>query len=194
MKMGEDFAEALCADPGMLDCMWTVDTCTSMPKMEIIPVYHGTPISLDMWRKVTTINCRRAELGCQAKTDKVIDGECGAEALTKWMELECQDGPTDKCCPFGETLLGCLGKECNDLEKANQKVSADGGDEGAAMELKKGYKVAETCPDLGLPTNDAEASALIPDTSEPNASSTTGFTCHAALMFGAALALCAVGA
>lgn len=191
LTSGGDSMEAMCKDTSMLDCMFTTESCSGMMKMM---TEAASGMSADDFKKGLVIGCKREELGCDAKLEKT--GECAGDALMNWGNAGCEEDITEVCCPWAETLVGCMGKECMKLQTAMYKVGADAGDAGSKKEMKQGFKVASVCTGLGLPKNEEEAAALVSsstgsDGAEP---STTDFAYHAAPVSAAATALCALAA
>jgi len=192
MSGGEDGMKSMCANPGMLECMFDKESCKpltaqmgeDMAKMDTA-----------MMKKSLAIACKREELNCDEKLETAE--ECAGDMMVKWGEAGCGDTVTEECCPWGKTIVNCMGMGCVQLQYAMQKIGADAGDEDSAKELKQNYKIAEKCSDLGLPTNDGEADALVAATTgtseeSDDAPPATSFACHAAPVFAAAATLCAV--
>eukprot|EP00746_Dinoflagellata_sp_MGD_P152588 gnl/MRDRNA2_/MRDRNA2_83767_c0_seq2.p1 gnl/MRDRNA2_/MRDRNA2_83767_c0~~gnl/MRDRNA2_/MRDRNA2_83767_c0_seq2.p1 ORF type:complete len:253 (+),score=63.53 gnl/MRDRNA2_/MRDRNA2_83767_c0_seq2:30-761(+) len=193
----ENNEDKVCADQRQMDCMFTVDSCKK--SMEI----DGSPDNL---KKSLAVSCESHKLGCgdsdlkdlkDGDKDEMIKKGCDDKMFDDFNEKGCKDNPTEACCPVAKKLLGCVGKECTQLKMAAAKLSVDNGGGDAdknAEELKFHFKLAKACPDLGLPSNDAEVAANIPDVESVKASTASGCTCRTALMFAAAVALYAVGA
>merc|ERR1719265_565301 len=134
----------------------------------------------DVFKKGLAIECKRQEYGCNEKMEKVGMNECGGDALAQWNQAECEGAVTEVCCPWAETLVGCMDKKCVQLDTAMTKVGSDNGDPGAKKELESSFKTAAVCPGLGLPKNEAEAEAILASSVSDDAPPATSFAFHEA--------------
>eukprot|EP00746_Dinoflagellata_sp_MGD_P161954 gnl/MRDRNA2_/MRDRNA2_89308_c1_seq1.p1 gnl/MRDRNA2_/MRDRNA2_89308_c1~~gnl/MRDRNA2_/MRDRNA2_89308_c1_seq1.p1 ORF type:complete len:356 (-),score=88.03 gnl/MRDRNA2_/MRDRNA2_89308_c1_seq1:287-1204(-) len=184
LTSGGDAMEAMCANPDAIMCMFEKESCKAMTAM----MSEGAGgMNADTMQKQLAIQCKASDLGCGEKMEKMAT--CGGEALSNWETAECGDDITEVCCPWGETIVECMDKQCVKLQIAAQKVAADAGDEDSKKDMESTFKTAKTCTSLGLPQNEEEAAALVPGSEEPPASD---FACHQASMLAAATAVCAV--
>eukprot|EP00746_Dinoflagellata_sp_MGD_P131892 gnl/MRDRNA2_/MRDRNA2_65629_c0_seq1.p1 gnl/MRDRNA2_/MRDRNA2_65629_c0~~gnl/MRDRNA2_/MRDRNA2_65629_c0_seq1.p1 ORF type:complete len:335 (+),score=66.50 gnl/MRDRNA2_/MRDRNA2_65629_c0_seq1:74-1078(+) len=188
LASGGDSMEAMCSDPGALDCLFAKESCSPIKDM----LASASPgMNAEIFRKGFMISCAREKLDCDGKLENT--GECAGDVLGKWSAAGCEEDVTETCCPWAETLLGCMGAECLKLQSAMYKLGGDAGDTNSKKELEGIYKLANTCSKLDLPASDEEVDAIVTEKtssgeSEPPA---TGFAYYVAPMF-AATAVCAV--
>lgn len=120
--------------------------------------------------KLLATTCKRAQLGCEEKDEKLEEGECGNDVKKKFDDAGCGSASED-CCSWHTEIISCLDAECVKMELANDYVQANHEHEDDSPHKKKERKerkegLAEKlnfikeCKHSGLPMTMEEVQAV----------------------------------
>merc|ERR1719321_2503388 len=148
----DDSAKAMCANPeGSIGCLATKSECSTMMDMMAQSMPGADKGNILGYFGVY---CDYTAKDCEKKSEAPCEGK--EEAQKSFGEKKCDSGgDPSQCCSEVETMATCQGKDCMKLSFAMAGMASKT-DPGAAKTMEVMLAISKACPDVGMPTSEAE--------------------------------------